>query len=281
MKTMILIGAGQMGQAALRLVNRTTWEVTAFADNSKKLQGGTLCGLPILSVEEAAAQQPDCILIAVAGEERTEQLRSQLGALGCTGEIRALAEYQQALDIRGAVFELLAERLAALPGDLAELGVYQGEFAARMSRCFPDRTLYLFDTFEGFDARDVSVESQSGYSRAVEGEFADTSVDLILSKMAAPERVVVRKGYFPETIPEEETSFALVSLDADLYEPTLQGLRYFYPRLVSGGVILLHDYRNARFSGVCAAVEAFEQENGRMLLLPVGDLHGTAMIIHP
>ena len=281
MKTMILIGAGQMGQAALRLVNRTTWEVTAFADNSKKLQGGTLCGLPILSVEEAAAQQPDCILIAVAGEERTEQLRSQLGALGCTGEIRTLAEYQQALDIRGAVFELLAERLAALPGDLAELGVYQGEFAARMSRCFPDRTLYLFDTFEGFDARDVSVESQSGYSRAVEGEFADTSVDLILSKMAAPERVVVRKGYFPETIPEEETSFALVSLDADLYEPTLQGLRYFYPRLVSGGVILLHDYRNARFSGVCAAVEAFEQENGRMLLLPVGDLHGTAMIIHP
>ena len=281
MKTMILIGAGQMGQAALRLVNRTTWEVTAFADNSKKLQGGTLCGLPILSVEEAAAQQPDCILIAVAGEERTEQLRSQLGALGCTGEIRTLVEYQQALDIRGAVFELLTERLAALPGDLAELGVYQGEFAARMSRCFPDRTLYLFDTFEGFDARDVSVESQSGYSRAVEGEFADTSVDLILSKMAAPERVVVRKGYFPETIPEEETSFALVSLDADLYEPTLQGLRYFYPRLVSGGVILMHDYRNARFSGVCAAVEAFEQENGRMLLLPVGDLHGTAMIIHP
>ena len=122
MKTMILIGAGQMGRAALRLINRTTCEVTAFADNSKVLQGGTLCGLPILSVEEAAAQQPDCILVAVAGEERTEQLRSQLRELGCTSEIRTLAEYQQALDIRGAVFELLAERLAALPGDLAELG---------------------------------------------------------------------------------------------------------------------------------------------------------------
>lgn len=281
MKTMILIGAGQMGRAALRLINRTTCEVTAFADNSKVLQGGTLCGLPILSVEEAAAQQPDCILVAVAGEERTEQLRSQLRELGCTSEIRTLAEYQQALDIRGAVFELLAERLAALPGDLAELGVYQGEFAARMSRCFPDRRLYLFDTFEGFDARDVSVEAQSGYSRAAEGDFADTSVELILSKMTAPERVAVRKGYFPETIPEEETSFVLVSLDADLYEPTLQGLRYFYPRLVSGGVILLHDYQNARFSGVRAAVETFEKECGRMLLLPVGDLHGTAMLIHP
>lgn len=281
MKTMILIGAGQMGRAALRLVNRTTWAVTAFADNSKALQGGTLCGLPILSVEEAAARQPDCILIAVAGQERTEQLRTQLRDLGCTSEVRTLAEYQQALDVRGAVFELLAERLAELPGDLAELGVYQGEFATRMSRCFPDRTLYLFDTFEGFDARDVGVETQSGYSRAAEGDFADTSVELILSKMTAPGQVVIRKGYFPETIPEEETSFALVSLDADLYEPTLQGLRYFYPRLVSGGVILLHDYQNARFSGVRAAVEAFEQECGRVLLLPVGDLHGTAMLIHP
>ena len=38
MKTMILIGAGQMGRAALRLINRTTCEVTAFADNSKVLQ---------------------------------------------------------------------------------------------------------------------------------------------------------------------------------------------------------------------------------------------------
>ena len=281
MRSVVLVGAGQMGRAALRLINRTTCEVTAFADNSKVLQGGTLCGLPILSVEEAAAQQPDVVLIAVAGEERTEQLRSQLRELGCTSEIRTLAEYQQALDIRGAVFELLAERLAALPGDLAELGVYQGEFAARMSRCFPERKLFLFDTFEGFDAWDVSVETQSGYSRAAEGDFADTSVELILSKMTAPERVVVRKGYFPETIPEEETSFVLVSLDADLYEPTLQGLRYFYPRLVSGGVILLHDYQNARFSGVRAAVETFEKECGRMLLLPVGDLHGTAMLIHP
>lgn len=281
MKTMILIGAGQMGRAALRLVNRTTWAVAAFADNSRTLQGGSLCGLPILSVEEAVSRQPDCILIAVAGEERTKQLRGQLRNLGCTSQIRTLADYQQALDIRGAVFELLAERLAALPGDLAELGVYQGEFAARMSRCFPDRKLYLFDTFEGFDARDVSVETRSGYSRAAEGDFADTSVGLILSKMTAPERVVVRKGYFPETIPEEEAAFALVSLDADLYEPTLQGLRYFYPRLVPGGVILLHDYQNARFSGVRAAVEAFERESGRTLLLPVGDLHGTAMIIHP
>lgn len=281
MQTIILIGAGQMGRAAFRLVNQEYYTITAFADNSAALQGKALCGLPILSVEDAAAQEPDGMLIAVAGQERTEQLRAQLRELGYSGQVQILADYARALDIRNAVFELLADRIEKLDGDLAELGVYRGEFAAKLNRRFPERTLYLFDTFEGFDQRDVGVETESGYSRAAAGDFADTSPELILSRMAAPETVVIRKGYFPETVQGLEARFALVSLDADLYEPTLNGLKWFYPRMVSGGVILLHDYQNARFGGVRAAVEAFEQEFGPLLLLPVGDLHGSAMVIRP
>lgn len=99
--------------------------------------------------------------------------------------------------------------------------------------------------------------------------------------MTAPGQVVIRKGYFPATAEGVEARFALVSLDADLYAPTLSGLRWFYPRMVSGGVILLHDYENQRFPGVKRAVEAFEAEQGRTLLLPVGDLHGSVMLIRP
>ena len=279
MRSVVLVGAGQMGRAALRMINRTNCKVSAFADNNKNLWGSTLCGLPVLSVEEAVGQNPDGILIAVAGQERTEQLRHQLQELGFGGEIRALAEYAETMDIRGGVFELLAERLEKISGDFAELGVYQGEFAARISSRFPDRTLYLFDTFEGFDARDMAAES--GYSRATTGEFADTSVDLVLSKLTAPEKAVIRKGYFPETAEGLDAKFAFVSLDADLYEPTYNGLEWFYPRMASGGVLLLHDYESARFSGVRAAVDAYEQTYGPLLLLPVGDLHGSVMVIHP
>jgi len=200
-------------------------------------------------------------------------------ALGYTGEIRTLAEYAETMDIRGAVFDLLAERVEKLPGDLAELGVYQGDFAARINSRFPERTLYLFDTFEGFDARDMA--SETGYSKASAGDFADTSVELVLSKLRAPEAAVVRKGYFPETAEGLEARFAFVSLDADLYEPTFAGLEWFYPRMVSGGILLLHDYENARFSGVRAAVDAYERTCGPLLMLPVGDLHGSVMVIHP
>ena len=113
------------------------------------------------------------------------------------------------------------------------------------------------------------------------GEFADTSVDLVLSKLTAPEKAVIRKGYFPETAEGLDAKFAFVSLDADLYEPTYNGLEWFYPRMASGGVLLLHDYESARFSGVRAAVDAYEQTYGPLLLLPVGDLHGSVMVIHP
>ena len=283
MKTLVLLGAGQMGQAAYRLVNQTHYHVLAFADNDPALWGTTLCGRPILSVEAAVAAAPDGILIAVVGPERTGQLHKQLLALGYAGQIRTLAEYAQALDIRSAVFALLADRVERLPGALAELGVYRGDFAAGMNRRFPERELYLFDTFGGFDPRDITSERQGNYSRAAEGEFSDTTLELVLGKMTKPQNVIIRKGYFPETARgmDPELRFALVSLDADLYAPTLSGLRWFYPRMVSGGVILLHDYQNARFSGVCAAVASFEEDNGPLLLLPVGDLHGSAMVIHP
>lgn len=38
-----------------------------------------------------------------------------------------------------------------LNGCVAEAGVFQGNFAKVINANFPDRKLYLFDTFEGFD----------------------------------------------------------------------------------------------------------------------------------
>lgn len=280
-KKIVFAGAGQMGKAALRLVNPEHYAPAAFADNSPALQGTLYCGIPVVSVTEAIAMEPDGIFIALAGTERTVQLHRQFRDLGYTGPIEQLCDYAQKLDIRGAVAELLAGQIYSVPGDIAELGVYKGEFSAHLNRLLPERTIYLFDTFGGFDGQDVSTEQGEGYSCAAEGDFADTSTELVLAKLTAPEKAIVRKGYFPATAEGLEARFALVSLDADLYEPTLQGLRWFFPRMNPGGVILLHDYNNTRFSGVKAAVEQFKNENGPLLLAPVGDLHGSVMILKP
>ena len=40
----------------------------------------------------------------------------------------------------------------------------------------------------------------------------------------------------------EDMVFALVHLDCDLYAPMRAGLEFFYPKLVPGGFMIIHDY---------------------------------------
>jgi O-methyltransferase len=68
-------------------------------------------------------------------------------------------------------------------------------------------------------------------------------------------------------------------MDADLYEPTLAGLRWFWPKMVRGGVVLLHDYNSGRFSGVRQAADDFEAEYGKIAFVPLSDLHGSAAFV--
>lgn len=122
-------------------------------------------------------------------------------------------------------------------GAVAECGVYQGWFSNYISRFFPDRKLYLFDTFNGFDDNDIddTEEKLSGEFRKV-SNLRDTSVEVALSSIGYRANAIVKKGYFPETaVGLEDENFAFVSLDTDLYKPIMAGLEFFYPRLNAGG----------------------------------------------
>ena len=59
------------------------------------------------------------------------------------------------------------------------------------------------------------------------------------------------------------------------------GLEFFFPRMGRGGVILLSGCSDTRYRGVAKAVEDLESRYGALLMLPVGDLDGTVMIVHP
>lgn len=138
-------------------------------------------------------------------------------------------------------------------GALAEVGVYRGGFAAHVNAIFPDRKLYLFDTFEGFDARDVKDEQSRGLSKGGQ-DFSATSVEYVMSQMPHPQQCVPMRGYFPETANGLEEKFAFVSLDTDLYAPIYSGLEWFYPRLSHGGYIFVHDFNNELYPGASEAV---------------------------
>jgi len=163
-----------------------------------------------------------------------------------------------------------------VPGDIAELGVYRGDFARYINVLFPDRKFYLFDTFEGFSEKDQQTERQKSFSAGKPG-FQSTSVELVLSKLKHREQAIVKQGYFPESAAGVDARFAFVSLDPDLYEPTLAGLNYFVPRINPGGFIFIHDYTNPEYKGARVAVQEFCKANG-LQHVPIADGFGSTII---
>ena len=180
--------------------------------------------------------------------------------------------------VRFSSLELAADEICSrgIQGEVAELGVYRGNFARKINEAFPDRKLYLFDTFEGFAAKDARVDQEKGLSSG-EQDFSETSAPFVLKRMPHPENCIVRKGIFPDTAAGVEAVFAFVSIDADLFTPTYEGLKFFYPRIVAGGYIFIHDYNNVRYRGVGEAVRKFCTEND-IRYFPLCDTCGSAVI---
>jgi len=180
--------------------------------------------------------------------------------------------------IRLATLELVAEEVNSknIPGAVAELGVYKGKFARYINQYFPSRKLYLFDTFEGFNSADINTELQNGFSSG-EQNFSNTSIAEVLNRMPFRDQCIIKQGYFPQSAEGLEENFAFVSIDTDLYDPIYNGLYYFYPRLLKGGYIFIHDYNNDGYKGAKEAVDKFCTENG-INKVPLPDSGGTAVL---
>lgn len=180
--------------------------------------------------------------------------------------------------IRISTLELVAQEIYEnnVQGAVAELGVYKGQFAKYLNQVFPDKTLYLFDTFEGFDEKDVNVELKNEFSKGNQ-DFSDTSVQSVLKKMTNKDKCVIKQGWFPDSLNGLEEKFCFVSLDADLYKPIYDGLEYFYPRLNKGGYIFVHDYNNKEYEGAKAAVREYCKKND-IPYVPMSDSWGSVII---
>ena len=192
-------------------------------------------------------------MFCVLNEHAYSELKDQLDRRGIEKERIAdlneqfFADSKRIENVMGGVagFDLFDSRRAMLErcareichrrvmGNCAEAGVFRGEFAKHINFWLPDRILYLADTFEGFLQEDLYVEQSRQYSDANQ-DWSKTSVGEVLRKMPFPERCIIKKGKFPDSMKDVEDKFAFVNLDMDLYQPILAGLEYFYPRLRAG-----------------------------------------------
>lgn len=166
-----------------------------------------------------------------------------------------------------------------IEGDMAELGVYKGNTARLIHHYLPEKQFHLFDTFEGFTERSVEAEKENTSFSTKGHKFSDTSLEGVKRYVSQKnDNVHYYKGYFPDSIPPgfDALRFAFVSLDADLFEPTIEGLNFFYPRMSVGGFLIVHDY-NA-WIGARKAVDEFFADKAE-IPVPMPDKSGSALIL--
>jgi O-methyltransferase len=187
--------------------------------------------------------------------------------------------FQYADFVRHMSLELISHEIYQnnIKGNVAELGVYRGDFAQFINLVFPDRKLYLFDTFEGFNPKDKEYE-KSKNRHVPEDYHKETSIELVMSKMKYRENCIIKKGYFPETTDGLEDTFSFVNIDVDFEVPIYNGLCWFYPRFEKSGYIFVHNYTDSLWTGAKVGVKKFTEEY-EISYFPLSDTGGSAVFI--
>jgi hypothetical protein len=156
--------------------------------------------------------------------------------------------------------------VAPLEGAAAEVGAYQGgsayfiaaSFSARVGREVP---LEVVDTVSGHPPDKLTDHDSPIHADPT--KFASTSYESVVDYLSPFEQVTVHEGDFSSIAPQlPDRSYRLVHVDVDLYVPALECLRYFGPRLVQGGIVVLDDYGKPSCPGIRRAAEEYLADGG-------------------
>ena len=154
-----------------------------------------------------------------------------------------------------------------VPGVLAEVGVFRGGTARVICEAKGDRSLHLFDTFEGLPQPGVF---DTWFKT---GQYA-CDLATVKAYLASYDRVHFHPGLFPGTgAAVRDLRFSFVHLDVDLYESTLASLEFFFPRMSRAAMLVSHDY--VEFPAVHRAFQ--EYFDGRRQ--PVVELTGNQCLV--
>ena len=143
-------------------------------------------------------------------------------------------------------------QVADLPGDVLEVGVWRGGtgvlLAERSRQLGLDATVILADTFEGV----VGAGDQDPWYEG--GEHADTSVEVVESLKARFPGVSasLAVGRFPDDTGAAwaGSSLRLVHIDVDVYSSALSTLKWAWPRLGVGGLVIFDDFGSYECEGI-------------------------------
>jgi len=202
--------------------------------------------------------------------EKRRQLISQVSAeyVAAAPFVFANRIITTAMLSRIKLFELIRE----MPGSIVECGVYRGnslmllqQLSLTLEPYAINRTIYGFDTFEGFRSIDATNDPQD----ITEEMFSDTNDELLrqvieLQDVVRPVNRIPKthliKGDIARTVPQfvQENPglcISLLILDTDLYDSTKVALTNFLPHMHKGAIVLLDEVCYSKFIGETIALK--------------------------
>lgn len=161
-----------------------------------------------------------------------------------------------------------------ISGDIVEIGVWKGGsmlamlLALEKNNCL-DRTVHLYDTFEGmtpsteadkdFKGRDANdLIKEDSFWSCVSG-LEEVKNNISQNSKYPSHLINYHKGDICKTqfIPD---NIAVLRLDTDWYESTKFELDNFYDKVCSGGMVIIDDY--GHWKGCKQAVDEFITKRG-------------------
>ena len=152
-------------------------------------------------------------------------------------------------NLQSCVETVLADKVE---GDLIETGVWRGGATILMKACLhargdTRRRVFVADSFQGLPPPDLEKYPEDAGDRHFKLEHLAVSEEQVRANFERygllDERVVFLKGWFKDTLASAPIDkLAVMRLDGDMYESTMDALGPLYPKLSEGGFCIIDDY---------------------------------------
>jgi len=164
-----------------------------------------------------------------------------------------------------------AERVLreSIPGDFIETGVWRGGACIMMRAVLEaydvtNRKVFVADSFAGLPPPSAGVAADAGSEFHQYSDLA-VSADAVRENFRRlgllDEQVVFLEGLFRDTLPSAPIGkLAILRLDGDMYESTMDGLNALYHKVSEGGSIIVDDYYLIQAQR--AAIDEFRAKHG-------------------
>lgn len=175
--------------------------------------------------------------------------------------------YKRLSNVQDCVIDVINKNIE---GDLIETGVWRGGAVIFMRGILKaygivDRTVWAADSFEGLPRPDAEKYPADKDDKFYTFDELRVSLDIVKENFKKygllDEQVQFLKGWFKDTLPTAPVKkLAVLRLDGDMYESTMDALLHLYPKLSEGGYLIIDDWGSVH--GCRKAVEEYRKQMG-------------------